>query len=76
MPFSYNPLWKLLIDKNMSRRELARQLNLSTSTLTHMGRGDYISLKVLDKICTALHCTPNDIMEHVPPREEPPGKDA
>ena len=74
MPFSYKPLWKLLIDKNMSRRELGRRLGLSTSTLTHMGRGDYVSLKVIDKICIELHCGPADVMEHIPLTPEKPNE--
>lgn len=71
MPFSYQPLWDILYKQKMSRRELARRTHMSLNTLYRMGKNDYISLKWVDAICTELHCTPNDIMEHIPSEREP-----
>ncbi|PWL42887.1 MAG: hypothetical protein DBY45_08100 [Clostridiales bacterium] len=69
MPFSYNPLWKKLIDLGMTKKEFRQKANISKSTLDRMGRNEYIALKVVDQICTKLQCTPNDIMEHIPNNE-------
>ena len=69
MPFSYKPLWKQLVDLDMTRKEFAKMSGISVSTLTRMGRNDYISLKIVDDICSLLNCTPNDVMEHVTEEE-------
>ena len=65
MAFSYKPLWKKLIDLDMKKKDFAKLVGISTSTLNRMGRNEYISMKIIDDICRALHCTPNDVMEHV-----------
>jgi putative transcriptional regulator len=64
MSFSYNPLWKLLIDQQMTRTELREELGLSTATLAKMGKNEYVSMEVLDKICSRFGVQPNDIIEH------------
>lgn len=65
MPFSYNKLWKLLIDKNMTKSDLRKAIGMSSSTLAKMGKGENISLEVVDKICTLLNCKVEDVLEHV-----------
>ncbi|MCL2343567.1 MAG: helix-turn-helix transcriptional regulator [Firmicutes bacterium] len=65
MSFSYNKLWKLLIDKNMTRSDLRKAIGMSSSTMAKMGKGENISLDVIDKICTLFHCKVEDILEHV-----------
>ena len=72
MPFSYKPLFKLLIDKGMTRDELRKEIGASSATFTKMSRGDYIALEVLDRICTALNDPIEAVIEHVPesPKEE------
>lgn len=65
MSFSYNKLWKLLIDKNMTKSDLRKQIGISSSTLAKMGKGENVSLDVIDKICKLLHCRVEDILEHV-----------
>ena len=63
---SYNKLWKLLIDKNMSKHELLELTGISSSSLAKLKRGANITTDVLCKICEALHCDFKDIMEYIP----------
>ena len=63
---SYNRLWKLLIDKNMTRKDLRRASGVSTASIAKLGRGDNITTSVLIKICDALNCKLEDIMELIP----------
>ena len=53
---SYKKLWKLLIDKDMKKKDLAASANIGLSSMAKMGRGKHVSLDVLLKICTALNC--------------------
>ena len=62
MVVSYNGLWKLLIDKNMKKMDLVRKVEISTSTLAKMGKGEPVSLEVLGKICDKLDCDFGDII--------------
>ena len=66
MAFTYKPLWKQLIDKNMSREQLRKSLGISSSTLARMRKDEYVGLKIISDICKELGCTPNDIIEYVP----------
>ena len=63
MSISYNGLWKLLIDKKLQRKDLIEQLNISSSTLAKMGKGESGTLESLAKICIALLCGLSDIVE-------------
>ncbi len=62
MSISYNGLWKVLIDKNLQRKDLIEQLNISSSTFAKMGKGEPVSLTVLEKICNHLSCDIGDVM--------------
>ena len=64
--FSYKPLLKLLIDKNMTKTQLREQLGISMATLAKISKNEYISMKVLDDICSLLNCKIGDIVEHQP----------
>ena len=66
MTFSYKKLWKLLIDKNMNRKDLCKKAGVSSATITKMGKGESITTDSLLKICIALECDVGDIMEMVP----------
>ena len=67
MAASYKPLFKLLIDRNMKKKELAERAGLSLATITKMGRdGTTVTSDVLVKICVALNCELGDIVEIVP----------
>ena len=63
---SYKPLLKLLIDKNMTKTQLREQLGISMATLAKISKNEYISMKVLDDICSLLNCKSEDIVEHQP----------
>ncbi len=67
MAASYKKLFKLLIDREMKKKELAKAAGVSIATITKMGKdGAVVSSEVLVKICTALGCTMDDIVEIVP----------
>lgn len=62
MTISYNGLWKMLIDKNMYKKDLATKLNISSATMAKMGKGESVSMDVLQRICEYLQCDIGDIM--------------
>ena len=66
MAVSYKKLWKLLIDKDMKKKDLAELANISTYTVNKMNRGDNVNTDTLAKICNALGCTFDDIVEILP----------
>lgn len=63
MAFSYNPLWKLLIDKGLSRNDLHEITKLSKSTIAKLVKGENVNTDVLNRICLALDCKIEDIVE-------------
>lgn len=65
MSASYKKLWKLLIDKDMKKKDLAVQAGISTYTINKLNRGDNVTTDVLAKICKALDCNVDDIMEFI-----------
>lgn len=66
MTVSYNKLWKLLIDKNMKKKELGKAAGISNSLIAKMGKNENVTVDVLVRICSALNCEIDDIMELVP----------
>lgn len=66
MSVSYKRLWKLLIDRDMKKKELAKIAGISNFTISKMRTGNNVTVEVLGKICKALNCTLDDIMEFVP----------
>lgn len=64
MAFCYNKLWKLLIDKGMSKTDLRNMTGISQSTIAKMVNGENINTEVLERICHALNCDIEDIMEY------------
>lgn len=69
MAVCYNKLWKLLIDKKMTKTQLCNEAKVSTNAMAKLGRNEDVRVEVLVKICTALDCTMDDIMELVPAQE-------
>ena len=65
MSVSYDKLWKLLIDKKMSRTDLKDESGVSFNVLAKMGRNEFVSMESLYKICLALKCDVGDIMEFI-----------
>ena len=66
MAVSYNKLWKLLIDKKMSKADLRKAADLAPNTMTKLRRDEPVMLNVLDKICNTLECNYGDIMDYLP----------
>ena len=60
---SYNNLWKLLIDKDMTKTQLREKADIATSTLAKLSKDEQVSMDVLLRICTALDCGLDDIVE-------------
>lgn len=63
---SYKRLWKLLIDKDMKKKDLCVRAGISPASVTKMGRNGHVTTEILLKICVALNCQVEDIMEIVP----------
>ncbi len=64
MTFTYKPLWKKLIDKDMTKKELSEKTGISKSTIDKMGRSEMVSLEVIDRICNYFECRVEDVIEH------------
>lgn len=62
MAISYNNLWKLLIDRGMTKTDLRIKAGLTTSAIAQLGKNEYVSLKVIEKICDALDCDISDVV--------------
>ena len=69
MEVSYKKLWKLLIDKDLKKKDLLSMAGISWSSITKLSKGDTVSMEVLMKICRALECDIGDIMELIPTDE-------
>ena len=65
MAVQYNKLWKLLVDKKMSKADLRRQADISSNTMTKLRRDEMVALPLLDRICDTLNVDYGDIIEHV-----------
>lgn len=66
MSFSYRPLWVTLASKELTKKELIEQTGLSTCILSRMKNRQNITTETLDRICNALGCRIEDVMEHIP----------
>lgn len=71
MIFDYKPLWKLLIDRDMTKGDLRIKSGISTRALAKLGKNESVSTDVLGKICACLQCDISDIMEVRPEIKEP-----
>jgi DNA-binding Xre family transcriptional regulator len=63
MAVSYKRLWKLLIDRDIKKKDLSERAGISPATITKMGKGGHVSTEVLLKICATLGCNIEDIVE-------------
>ena len=72
MAVTYKKLFHLLIDKGIQPAELTEQAGFSANILTRLKRNKYISLDSIEKICLALNCKADDILEFIPDEEEQP----
>ena len=69
MHFSYNNLWKLLIDKNMNKQDLRKMTGISSASIAKLGKGENVNTEILLRICKVLECDISDIMEFVPDKD-------
>lgn len=65
MRISYNKLWKMLIDKSMKKSDLKEKAGISSASIAKLGKGDNITTDVLLRICEAMDCHLDDIMETI-----------
>lgn len=70
MAVCYKKLWKLLIDKDLLKKDLRAMTGVSTTTMSRLSKDENVSTEILSKICTALNCGIGDIIEYVPDKEE------
>ena len=63
MTYSYNKLWKLLIDNNMKKKDLMEKANLTSTTIAKMGKSEPVRLEALARICVAMNCNIGDIVD-------------
>lgn len=66
MEVNYKKLWKLLIDKDMKKKDLQAAAGISWASVTKLSKGDVVSMEVMMKVCKALDCDIGDVMEFVP----------
>lgn len=66
MGVSYNRLFKLLIDRNMKKKDLQRAANLSPASVTKLAKNEYVSMDVLVKVCCALNVNIGEVMDIIP----------
>ena len=69
MAISYNKLWKLLVDRKMSKADLRKAAGIAPNTMTRLRRDEEVTLTVLNKICMTLNVNIGDIMEFIPDPE-------
>lgn len=65
MTVSYKKLWKLLIDKDLMKKDLQKKAGISWATMTKMSKGEVVSTEVLMKVCKVLHCNVGDIVDFI-----------
>ena len=69
MAYSYNGLWKLLIDKKMMKKDLMALTDITSTTMAKMGKELPVSLEILGRICRTLNCNIGDIVDYIPDEE-------
>lgn len=70
MKVSYKKLWKILIDKDMKKKDLQAKAGISWASVTKLSKGETVSMEVLMKVCKTLNCDIGDIMELIPTNED------
>lgn len=76
MAVSYNKLWKMMIDKKMTKTELTHLAGISTNAMAKLGRDEDVRVNILEKICVALGCGIEEIMDFIPDSSSDERKDA
>ena len=70
MKINYKPLWKLLIDKDLKKKDFCEMAGISPASVTKMGKCGHVTTETLEKICLALDCRVEDILELQPGEQE------
>ena len=70
MSFSYKPLWKLLIDYDMSKKDLMKATDISKSTMDKMGRGEQVSMEIIDRPRNYFECKVENVIQHCCDKED------
>ena len=70
MAVQYNKLFKMLIDRKMTNNQLAKQAGISLNIITRLKRDEYIVMQTIEKICIALDCNVDDILEFIPESQQ------
>lgn len=70
MEISYKKLWKILIDRDMKKKDLQAKAGISWASITKLSKGENVSMEVLIKVCKTLNCDIGDIMELIPTEED------
>ncbi|MGG4034186.1 helix-turn-helix transcriptional regulator [Paenibacillus cisolokensis] len=70
MAFSYKPMFRLMLERDMKKTDLRVALGLGPSTIAKFDKGEYVSMEVLDRLCSYFGVQPNDIIEHKPDGDE------
>ena len=70
MAISYNKMWKLLVDKKMSKADLRKAANIAPNTMTKLRRDEPVNMAILERACGVLKCDFGDIVEFIPENEE------
>ena len=65
MAISYKKLWKMLIDRDMKKKDLQKQAGISAASITKLGKNENVNTEIIEKICLALNCDVGDIMDIV-----------
>ena len=66
MRVSYNRLWKLMIDRKLMKKDVIAMAGITTNAMAKMGRDENVSIEVIRKICNALNCKVEDVVEFIP----------
>ena len=70
MKVSYKKLWKMMIDKDMKKKDLQALAGISWASVTKLSKGESVSMEVLIKVCKTLECNIGDIMDLIPTKED------
>ena len=70
MAVQYNKLFKMLIERKMTNNQLAKQAKMSLNIITRLKRNEYIAMQTIEKICAALDCGVDDILEFIPESQQ------
>lgn len=70
MPVSYNKLWKMLIDKNITKTQLTHMAGITTNAMAKLGKNEDVRVKTLEQLCTTLDCKLDDIVEFIPDKKQ------